>query len=105
MLAVRTVSTILTEHAQVQKRLGAAAKAFPQAAEDVSASLARLLRLEGHETEIAHDGAEAVEMSLARGTDPESGRRVFVQRSADDGATWSPAEEPDWWNGTIEPGE
>ena len=39
------------------------------------------------------NGADAVEMSLARGTDPESGRRVFVQRSSDDGATWSPAAE------------
>jgi len=39
------------------------------------------------------NGADAVEMSLARGTDPEDGRRVFVQRSADDGATWSPTEE------------
>ncbi|TDW89097.1 exo-alpha-sialidase [Kribbella sp. VKM Ac-2566] len=39
------------------------------------------------------NGADAIEMSLARGTDPESGRRVFVQRSADDGATWSPARE------------
>lgn len=39
------------------------------------------------------NGADAVEMSLARGTDPESGRRVFVQRSADDGATWSPTAE------------
>ena len=32
-------------------------------------------------------------MSLARGTDPETGRRVFVQRSADDGASWSPTVE------------
>ncbi|TCC41655.1 sialidase family protein [Kribbella speibonae] len=39
------------------------------------------------------NGADAVEMSLARGTDPVDGRRVFVQRSADDGATWSPARE------------
>ena len=39
------------------------------------------------------NGADAVEMLLARGTDPESGRRVFVQRSADDGTTWSPAAE------------
>jgi sialidase-1 len=39
------------------------------------------------------NGADAVEMSLARGTDPESGRRVFVQRSSDDGATWSPTAE------------
>ncbi|WP_432881845.1 sialidase family protein [Kribbella sp. CA-245084] len=39
------------------------------------------------------NGANAVEMSLARGTDPESGRRVFVQRSSDDGATWSPTAE------------
>jgi sialidase-1 len=35
------------------------------------------------------NGADAVEMSLARGTDPVDGRRVFVQRSADDGASWS----------------
>ncbi|MET9274273.1 sialidase family protein [Kribbella sp. NPDC003557] len=39
------------------------------------------------------NGADAVEMSLARGTDPVHGRRVFVQRSADDGATWGPAAE------------
>ncbi len=39
------------------------------------------------------NGADAVEMSLARGTDPFDGRRVFVQRSADDGATWSPTRE------------
>ena len=39
----RTVSAILAEHAQVQKRLAAVAKGFPQAADDVSASLARLL--------------------------------------------------------------
>lgn len=39
------------------------------------------------------NGADAVEMSVARGTDPSVGRRVFVQRSADDGATWSPAVE------------
>jgi sialidase-1 len=39
------------------------------------------------------NGADAVEMSLARGTDPESGRRVFVQRSTDDGVTWSPTVE------------
>ncbi len=39
------------------------------------------------------NGADAVEMSLARGTDPESGRRVFVQRSADDGVSWSPTVE------------
>src|SRR6185436_7850337 len=39
------------------------------------------------------NGADAVEMSLARGTDPVDSRRVFVQRSADDGATWSPAVE------------
>lgn len=35
------------------------------------------------------NGADAVEMSLARGTDPVDGRRVFVQRSSDDGASWS----------------
>jgi ATP-dependent helicase HrpA len=40
---VRTVAAILAEQAQVQKRLGAVAKAFPQAAEDVAASVARLL--------------------------------------------------------------
>lgn len=39
------------------------------------------------------NGADAVEMSLARGTDPVDGRRVFVQRSTDDGATWSATEE------------
>ena len=39
------------------------------------------------------NGADAVELSLARGTDPESGRRVFVQRSSDDGTTWSPTVE------------
>jgi ATP-dependent RNA helicase HrpA len=39
----RTVSAILAEHAQVQKRLAAAAKAFPRAAADVSACLAQLL--------------------------------------------------------------
>src|SRR6266542_6768163 len=36
------------------------------------------------------NGADAVELSLARGDDPVDGRRVFVQRSADDGASWSP---------------
>ena len=40
---VRTVGEILGEHAQVQKRLAATAKAFPRAAEDVAASVARLL--------------------------------------------------------------
>ncbi|TDO68212.1 sialidase-1 [Kribbella sp. VKM Ac-2571] len=39
------------------------------------------------------NGADAVEMSLARGADAVNGRRVFVQRSADDGATWSPTRE------------
>jgi sialidase-1 len=39
------------------------------------------------------NGADAVELSLARGTDPVDGRRVFVQRSADDGASWSPTSE------------
>jgi sialidase-1 len=39
------------------------------------------------------NGADAVELSLARGTDPVDGRRVFVQRSADDGASWSQAVE------------
>ena len=40
---VRTVAAILAEHAQVQKRLASAAKGFPRAAEDVAASVARLL--------------------------------------------------------------
>src|SRR6266545_2046672 len=39
------------------------------------------------------NGADAVELSLARGNDPVDGRRVFVQRSADDGASWSPTSE------------
>jgi sialidase-1 len=49
------------------------------------------------------NGADALEMSLARGTDPVDGRRVFVQRSSDDGASWSAAVEitaqvkPDDW--------
>ncbi|GAA1111959.1 hypothetical protein GCM10009630_06290 [Kribbella jejuensis] len=49
------------------------------------------------------NGAHAVELSLARGTDPVDGRRVFVQRSSDDGASWSlPVEitaqvKPDDW--------
>jgi len=40
---LRTVTEILAEHAQVQKRVGAIAKSFPRAAEDVAASVARLL--------------------------------------------------------------
>ena len=40
----RTVAVIMAEHAQLQKRLAAVAKGFPQAAEDVAASVARLLR-------------------------------------------------------------
>jgi len=40
---VRTVAAILAEHAQLQKRIAAAAKGFPRAAEDVGASVARLL--------------------------------------------------------------
>jgi sialidase-1 len=49
------------------------------------------------------NGADAVETSLARGIDPVDGRRVYVQRSSDDGASWSPAVEitaqvkPDDW--------
>ncbi|MGH8748327.1 MAG: ATP-dependent RNA helicase HrpA [Burkholderiales bacterium] len=39
----RTVSAILAAHAQVHKRLAAVARTFPQAADDVSASTARLL--------------------------------------------------------------
>ncbi|GAA3552683.1 sialidase family protein [Kribbella ginsengisoli] len=35
------------------------------------------------------NGAAAVESSVARGVDTEDGRRVFVQRSADLGVTWS----------------
>ncbi len=40
---VRTVANILAEHAQVQKRLTAAAKSFPAVAEDVGQQCARLL--------------------------------------------------------------
>jgi sialidase-1 len=39
------------------------------------------------------NGADAVELTPACGTDSESGRRVFVQRSTDDGASWSPTVE------------
>ncbi len=39
----RTVAQIMAEQAQTQKRLTAVAKGFPQAAEDVAASVARLL--------------------------------------------------------------
>jgi ATP-dependent helicase HrpA len=39
----RTVAVIMAEHAQMQKRLAAVGKGFPQAAEDVAASVARLL--------------------------------------------------------------
>ena len=35
------------------------------------------------------NGADAIEISVARGIDAENGRRVFVQRSTDDGVTWS----------------
>jgi sialidase-1 len=35
------------------------------------------------------NGADALEISVARGIDGEDGRRVFVQRSTDDGASWS----------------
>jgi sialidase-1 len=39
------------------------------------------------------NGAEALEHLVARGIDDEDGRRVYVQRSTDDGASWSdPAE-------------
>jgi ATP-dependent helicase HrpA len=40
----RTAQAILAAHAELQKKLAAAAKAFPQAAEDVKQQLARLLR-------------------------------------------------------------
>jgi ATP-dependent helicase HrpA len=39
----RLASTVLAEHAQVQKRIAAAQKAWPQAAEDVKQQCARLL--------------------------------------------------------------
>ncbi|MEU4191164.1 sialidase family protein [Kribbella sp. NPDC026611] len=48
------------------------------------------------------NGADADELSLARGTDPVDGRRVFVQRSSDDGATWSPTVEI---TAKVKPGE
>ncbi len=35
------------------------------------------------------NGADALEASVARGIDAENGRRVYVQRSADSGASWS----------------
>lgn len=35
------------------------------------------------------NGADAIESSVAQGIDAENGRRVFVQRSADDGLTWT----------------
>ncbi|MDX6281918.1 MAG: sialidase [Kribbellaceae bacterium] len=35
------------------------------------------------------NGADAIESSVARGIDAEDGRRVFVQRSADEGVTWN----------------
>ncbi|MGA8051022.1 MAG: ATP-dependent RNA helicase HrpA [Burkholderiales bacterium] len=41
---LRTIATILAEHAQVHKRLAAAGKAFPQAVEDVQAAIGRLLQ-------------------------------------------------------------
>jgi ATP-dependent helicase HrpA len=40
----RTAQSILGAHAELQKKLAAAARAFPQAAEDVRQQLARLLR-------------------------------------------------------------
>ena len=40
---IRMLAAILAAHAQLQKRLAALAKAFPQAAEDMRTSLARLL--------------------------------------------------------------
>ena len=40
----RLASTILTEHAQVQKRIAGVQKAYPQAAEDVKQQCARLLQ-------------------------------------------------------------
>jgi sialidase-1 len=49
------------------------------------------------------NGADATEISVARGSDPKDGRRVFVQRSTDDGVGWSDPEEitaqvkPDDW--------
>jgi sialidase-1 len=49
------------------------------------------------------NGADALEISVARGIDPLEGRRVYVQRSTDDGASWSsPVEitaqvKPDDW--------
>jgi sialidase-1 len=54
------------------------------------------------------NGADAVELAALRGVDAQDGRRVFVQRSSDDGATWSAPEEitaqvksPDWgWYAT-----
>jgi sialidase-1 len=39
------------------------------------------------------NGADAIEISVARGTDSENGRRVFVQRSSDDGESWTEPEE------------
>ena len=39
------------------------------------------------------NAADAGEDSVLRGVDAESGRRVFVQRSADDGETWTEPEE------------
>jgi sialidase-1 len=39
------------------------------------------------------NGADALELSVARGIDPENGRRVWLQRSTDDGATWTAPEE------------
>ncbi|QNE18865.1 exo-alpha-sialidase [Kribbella qitaiheensis] len=48
------------------------------------------------------NGADAIEISVARGTDPESGRRVYVQRSTDDGASWS---EPAEITAQVKPGE
>jgi sialidase-1 len=49
------------------------------------------------------NGADALEVSVARGIDPVEARRVYVQRSTDDGASWTvPSEiteqvKPDDW--------
>ena len=46
------------------------------------------------------NGADALELSLARGSEPEQGRRVFVQRSTDDGVSWA---EPDEITAQVKP--
>jgi sialidase-1 len=46
------------------------------------------------------NGADELEISLARGSDPEHGRRVFVQRSTDDGVSWT---EPDEITAQVKP--